>query len=235
MPIRKNTRNDNKNTQNSKKEIHEKIIYILLFYLLILSGVIIYNNITYINTANETNAILKTLTRQHDADLMEELRKQLEKQLEQNNKKQSIDKNIRGARVNTQINCLAQNMYHEARGEPEEGIKAIGLVTLNRVHHDQFPKTVCGVVNQKTTVTRENQTKVVCQFSWKCDDTIDGIHDKNTWKKIYSLASLLYMNYNNIDDVTDGALYFHNTSVTPKWNNLIKTAKIENHVFYKER
>jgi hypothetical protein len=49
-----------------------------------------------------------------------------------------------------QIDCLADNIYHEARNEPEKGKVAVALVTLNRVEDPRFPKDICGVVKQKT-------------------------------------------------------------------------------------
>ena len=42
--------------------------------------------------------------------------------------------------------CLALNIYHEARGEPIEGQRAVASVTLNRTLDPRWPSTVCGVV-----------------------------------------------------------------------------------------
>ena len=47
-----------------------------------------------------------------------------------------------------ELHCLAKNVYHEARGESKAGKLAVAHVTLNRVHSDEFPDTVCGVVYQ---------------------------------------------------------------------------------------
>lgn len=52
------------------------------------------------------------------------------------------------------VECLAENIYHEARGESVEGQKAVGYVTLHRVASKRFPDDVCGVVWQSK------------QFSW---------------------------------------------------------------------
>lgn len=54
----------------------------------------------------------------------------------------------------TEVDCLAKNIYHEARGESELGQKAVAWVTLNRTENPSFPDTVCGVVLQSH------------QFSW---------------------------------------------------------------------
>ena len=50
--------------------------------------------------------------------------------------------------------CLAANIYYEARGESVKAQKAVAHVTLNRVKSKQYPKTVCAVVLQNK------------QFSW---------------------------------------------------------------------
>ena len=47
--------------------------------------------------------------------------------------------------------CLAYNMYHEARGQGTAGIYAVTAVVLNRVSDSRFPNTVCEVVEQGPT------------------------------------------------------------------------------------
>lgn len=44
--------------------------------------------------------------------------------------------------------CLALTIFLEARGEPINGQYQVGAVILNRVHSEDFPDTVCEVVNQ---------------------------------------------------------------------------------------
>ena len=39
--------------------------------------------------------------------------------------------------------CLAQNVYHEAKNQPQVGQMAVMSVTLNRVSDDRFPDTIC--------------------------------------------------------------------------------------------
>jgi len=47
--------------------------------------------------------------------------------------------------------CLAYNMYHEARSQGTAGIYAVSAVVLNRVNDRRFPNTVCEVVEQGPT------------------------------------------------------------------------------------
>ena len=43
------------------------------------------------------------------------------------------------------VECLAKNIYHEARGEPANGKQAVAHVVLNRVNRNDFPNTICAV------------------------------------------------------------------------------------------
>src|ERR1700685_59090 len=62
------------------------------------------------------------------------------------------------------LECLAENVYFEARGEPLEGQYAVAEVTLNRTRSDHFPHTVCGVVHQ--TRWDPSRGRFVADFSW---------------------------------------------------------------------
>src|SRR3712207_1073877 len=61
----------------------------------------------------------------------------------------------------TDLYCLVQNIYHEARGEPDKGKIWVAYVTLNRVGAPGYRDTVCEVVWQK----RLKEGKWVAQFS----------------------------------------------------------------------
>lgn len=52
-----------------------------------------------------------------------------------------------------QINCLAEAIYHEARGEPILGQVAVGMVVLNRTQTREFSGTICDVVYAKNQFT----------------------------------------------------------------------------------
>ena len=60
-----------------------------------------------------------------------------------------ISININAVELNNDLNCLAANIYKEARGESLQGKIAVGLVTINRVEDKRWPNTVCKVVKQK--------------------------------------------------------------------------------------
>ena len=122
-----------------------------------------------------------------------------------------------------QIDCLAENIYHEAGFESRQGKEAVALVTLNRMQDPRFPKDICGVVKQKTTS--------VCQFSWFCQNT--SIRNKDVYDDAKDVAVYVYANYENLKDITKGALYYHADYVNPRWK-LEKTTVIGRHIFYKE-
>jgi spore germination cell wall hydrolase CwlJ-like protein len=131
-----------------------------------------------------------------------------------------------------EVECLADNIFFESAYEPKDGKIAVGLVTMNRVKHG-FDDSVCGVVKQKT--------KHTCQFSWWCETKArtaslrkeDHLSErqKEVYNEIKDIAVYVYMNYENIKDNTQGALYYHANYVNPRWK-LKKTVTIGNHIFY---
>lgn len=46
------------------------------------------------------------------------------------------------------VQAMAQVIYHEARGESQEGKIAVGQVVMNRVNSGKYPNTVYAVVWQ---------------------------------------------------------------------------------------
>lgn len=124
-----------------------------------------------------------------------------------------------------QVDCLADNIYFEAGHEPEEGKRAVALVTLNRVQDPRYPKDICSVVKQRVNST--------CQFSWYCEAG-KYIRNRESYEEAKQIALLVYANYENLKDITKGALYYHADYVNPRWQ-LQKTVVIGRHIFYKEK
>ena len=63
----------------------------------------------------------------------------------------------------SEIDCLAEAVYYEARSEDAKGQMAVAEVVMNRVKNPHFPKTVCGVVFQG------QYRNTGCQFTFTCD------------------------------------------------------------------
>ena len=117
--------------------------------------------------------------------------------------------------ISAELQCLADNIYYEARSETFKGKLAVAVVTLNRLKSPDYPNTICGVVYQKN------------QFSWT--RTKHKITDFYAWTD-----SLLAANMAMEDSKVLGnfnATHYHNTTVSPNWG-LRRVAKIGRHIFY---
>ena len=119
--------------------------------------------------------------------------------------------------------CVALAMYWEARGEGEEGMRAIGAVILNRMEDERFPDTACAVI-------REGGETPPCQFSWWCDGLSDTPEPGEPWTLSLALAREVLSKKPR--DPTGGALFFHRAASDPPWTRE-KTAEIGEHVFYR--
>jgi spore germination cell wall hydrolase CwlJ-like protein len=133
-----------------------------------------------------------------------------------------------------EVKCLADNIYFEAKNEPYEGQLAVAQVTLNRVVHPQYPKTVCAVVWQQNKDRRTGRK--VAQFSWTLDGKPDVPKSKTAYEQAYMVAeeALLYGAQSAI--IGTEALFYHANYVKPRWaRQMERIATIGNHIFYQPR
>ena len=134
-----------------------------------------------------------------------------------------------GADVGQELTCLALNVYHEARGEPERGKYAVAHVVMNRVADRRFPSTVCRVVKQGGELTRYR-----CQFSWWCDGQSDRPREAKAWAASQVIAADVFWGRDR--DPTRGALWYHADYVSPYWRTAFKQGpKIGRHFFYQRK
>ena len=125
-----------------------------------------------------------------------------------------------------EIQCLALNIYFEARGEEMKGQHAVAHVVMNRVKDTRFPHTVCDVVRQGGEATLHR-----CQFSWWCDGQSDRPRNLELWKVTQAIARSVYWGYSA--DPTQGALWYHADYVMPRWGRVFKRGPtIGRHIFY---
>lgn len=123
------------------------------------------------------------------------------------------------------ITCMARSIYWEAKGENMADMEAVANVVMNRLGHEGFPDTVCGVVKQGS------ETKS-CQFSWWCDGRPDTVQEETQYELAKEIARKALNK--QLPDRTGGAMYFHDKTVKPVWaRKYIKTASIGLFVFYK--
>jgi spore germination cell wall hydrolase CwlJ-like protein len=138
-------------------------------------------------------------------------------------KEQSVE-----AGIDKQLMCLAQNIYYEAGMEQFRGKVAVAQVTVNRAESGNFPKTICGVVHQKTQIAG----KMVCQFSWNCNPVSKIRYLSDAWRESLMVAEQVLEANLRIERLNE-ALYFHAAHVNPRWG-LERVAHIGNHIFYSD-
>ena len=116
--------------------------------------------------------------------------------------------------------CLAGAVYFESKGEPLEGQLAVAKVILNRANSGKYPKSLCGVVKQKS------------QFSFVRGGRIPPIKKSEpAWKKAVAIAHVAKQNL--AKGLADTALFFHARYVSPSWRGLKRIATVGNHIFYR--
>lgn len=124
------------------------------------------------------------------------------------------------------LTCLAQALYHEARGEGASGMTAVAEVVLNRVESPRFPDSICDVVRQGAN------NPAGCQFSFVCDGSMQARLEPRAWSRARSLAREMAAGAPR--ELTEGATHFHATRVRPAWSRVYRmTAEIGAHRFYR--
>jgi spore germination cell wall hydrolase CwlJ-like protein len=135
----------------------------------------------------------------------------------------------RAQRRESDLQCLAENIYFEARGEPLAGQYAVAEVTLNRTRAPNFPHTICAVVHEMRW--DPNRRRHVADFSWTELGALSP-DDGPAWKRAMDVANAAYDDLH--DPIAPGALFYHSTRVRPGWaKTRTEIATIGNHIFYR--
>ena len=120
---------------------------------------------------------------------------------------------------NKEVDCLAEAIWHEARGETDKGMLAVANVIQNRVHSELFPNSYCKVINQPR------------QFSYKRSAV-----KVNKLDKQYKKAQLIAENVieGKVKPVLSSkVMWYAHKRVSNYWTSKKKkVAVIGNHVFY---
>lgn len=125
-----------------------------------------------------------------------------------------------------QLDCLAQAVYYEARGESPAGQAAVAQVVLNRVRHPAFPKSICSVVYQGAQAGRG------CQFSFACDGSTRRAREPGAWRRAQKVATRALNGY--VMAAVGNSTHFHVTNVSPNWGpRLLRVSQIGTHIFYR--
>lgn len=120
-----------------------------------------------------------------------------------------------------QVECLALNVYHEARGEDYTGQLAVAEVTINRKNHSYWPDTICEVVWQPG------------KFSWTHDGKSDRPKNQAAWALAQEVAREALMTDNKI--FPENVVFYHTDEVRPFWvdhHSVVAYEMIDNHIFY---
>lgn len=108
------------------------------------------------------------------------------------------------------MDCVADTVYYEARGEGVEGMRAVAHVILNRAEEEGV--SPCIIVRRKA------------QFATGPSRPRD---------KLWQIAKKISINPGK--DLTRGATYFHNRSVRPYWiKRLVVSFTYGGHIFYRK-
>ena len=107
--------------------------------------------------------------------------------------------------------CLADNIYFEARGEPEAGQFLVGFITLNRVRDSRWPNDICKVVYQPG------------QFNWTFDKHPNKPYKSEVYYRIIYIASVVMQ----AKEIEDYGYYFNTTHAKSK-----SLLVVGNHRFY---
>ena len=126
--------------------------------------------------------------------------------------------------------CLISALYHEARSEPEEGIRAVLTVIKNRKNHKNYPDTFCKVIHQPKQFSYRNNLKPGDKMPVKPLKALD----KEKHRLISSLADeALTGRFKPV--LEPSVLHYAHKDVKNRWTKKFKVVKIAgSHKFYKE-
>lgn len=122
------------------------------------------------------------------------------------------------AHIDSELRCLAGAVYFESRGESLPGQLAVAHVVINRAQSGRFPKSLCGVVHQKS------------QFSFVRGGRMPAIRQGAQWNNAVAIAQIA--RDGSWKNHAPGALFFHARYVSPGWRKT-RIAQIDNHIFYR--
>ena len=131
---------------------------------------------------------------------------------------------------NKEFRCLVNTLYAEARGEPEEGIRAVMSVIYNRKKAKGYPSTFCGVILQDKQFSAFNSDKSLATKPLKPIRELD----KEAYRKVSSVAQEAVQGaFKPVLD--EGVLHYAHVKIKNKWTKKFeRVIVLGNHSFYKE-
>jgi N-acetylmuramoyl-L-alanine amidase len=127
------------------------------------------------------------------------------------------------------LECLALNVYYEARGEPSDGQYAVAEVTMNRLVSSRYPDSVCAVVHEQRWDALRR--RYVAAFSWTEFYSVPE-PEGEAWALAQKVAADVY--HGRAAPRAEGATFYHSDSIRPSWaRTQTRVARIGRHVFYR--
>ncbi len=131
------------------------------------------------------------------------------------------------ARIDTtNVRCLAEAVYYEARGEPYIGQVAVAQVVMNRARSGKWSRGLCSVISQGV----ERGEK--CQFSYMCRTSrappVGAMWDRAQEIAIDAVHGRVWLR-----ELVE-ATHYHTRAVSPVWRTgLDPLGSFGSHVFYR--
>jgi len=124
--------------------------------------------------------------------------------------------------VETDLECLAKNVYYEAAFEPLKGKQAIAQVTINRLKTGRWGNTICEVVYAPS------------QFSWTLK--LDNHKPQGKEWIVSQQVAYEFLEKGARLNSLKGSIMYHADYIHPPiWaNKKYKVAQIGQHIFYKK-
>lgn len=115
----------------------------------------------------------------------------------------------------TELACLTRVILYEAGAESRSGQLAVAQVVLNRTRSGRFPRTICGVINQRGQFASIRSFNAPRGTRWeRAEDIAEAALEGERAPGIGS------------------ALFFHAAHVRP-FSGRTRVARLGNHVFYR--
>jgi spore germination cell wall hydrolase CwlJ-like protein len=124
------------------------------------------------------------------------------------------------------LTCLTMAVYYEAANQGVDGEAAVAQVVLNRLRNPLFPKSICGVVFEGSSLPTG------CQFSFTCDGSLSRKPSADGWRQATAVAVRALGGYVQKD--VGEATHYHTIWVVPYWQpSVVKIAQLGAHIFYR--
>jgi spore germination cell wall hydrolase CwlJ-like protein len=116
--------------------------------------------------------------------------------------------------ADAELTCLTRVILYEAGAESRAGQLAVAQVVLNRMRSGRFPRTICGVINQR------GQFSAIRSFQ----------PARNArWNRVQGIARAAL---NGERTTVGNALFFHARHV-PAFRGRVRVASLGGHIFYR--